>query len=124
MRNIAPQGVETRRFDCIRTSDLIYLFGREAVVAKPVLVGVGPVESVQFRSILPDLRPAKWPDSWDHCSRRSYYSCLHRSPSKKVGPRLTRDIRRDILLLRELNDYEDEVEYTYISLSERDACKM
>jgi hypothetical protein len=47
-----------------------------------------------------------------------------RSPSKKVGPRLTRDIRRDILLLRELNDYEDEVEYTYISLSERDACKM
>jgi hypothetical protein len=27
-----------------------------------------------------------------------------RSPSKKVGPRLTRDIRRDILLLRELND--------------------
>jgi len=37
-----------------------------------------------------------------------------RSPSKKaVGPRLTRDIRRDILLLRELNDYEDEAEYTY-----------
>jgi hypothetical protein len=41
-----------------------------------------------------------------------------------VGPRLTRDIRRDILLLHELNDYEDKVEYTYISLSERDACKM
>jgi hypothetical protein len=35
------------------------------------------------------------------------------SPSKKVGPRLTRDIRRDILLLRELNDYEDEVEHTH-----------
>ena len=34
------------------------------------------------------------------------------------------NVRRDILLLRELNDYEDEVEYTYISLSERDACKM
>ena len=32
---------------------------------------------------------------------------------KKIGPRLTRDIRRDILLLRELNDYEDETEYTY-----------
>jgi hypothetical protein len=32
---------------------------------------------------------------------------------KKIGPRLTRDIRRDILLLRELNDYEDEPEYTY-----------
>ena len=31
-------------------------------------------------------------------------------PAKKIGPRLTRDIRRDILLLRELNDYEDEVE--------------
>src|SRR5271155_2255815 len=43
---------------------------------------------------------------------------------KKVGPPLTRDIRRDILLLRELNDYEGEAEYTYISLSERDACKM
>jgi hypothetical protein len=41
-----------------------------------------------------------------------------------VGPRLSRDIRRDILLLRELIDYKDEVEYTYISLSERDACKM
>src|ERR1700727_196400 len=58
------------------------------------------------------------------CSRRSFYSCPCRSPSKKVGPRLTRDIRRDILPLRELNDYEDEVEYTYISLSERDSCKM
>ena len=30
----------------------------------------------------------------------------------KVNPRLTRDIRRDILLLRELNYYEDEAEYT------------
>src|SRR6202044_336633 len=58
------------------------------------------------------------------CSRRSYYSYPCCSPSKKVGPRLTHDIRRDILLLRELNDYEDEVEYTYISLSERVACKM
>jgi hypothetical protein len=57
-------------------------------------------------------------------SRRSYCSCPRRSTSKKVGPRLSRDIRRDILLLRELIDYEDEVEYTYISLSERDACKM
>jgi hypothetical protein len=57
-------------------------------------------------------------------SRRSYYSCPRHSTSKKVGPRLSRDIRRDILLLRELIDYEDEVEYTYISLSERDACKM
>jgi hypothetical protein len=50
-----------------------------------------------------------------------------RSPSKKVGPRLSREIRRDILLLRELNDYEDEVEYTYeriARISERDACKM
>jgi hypothetical protein len=38
-----------------------------------------------------------------------------RPPSpKKIGPRLTRDIRRDILLLRELNDYDkDEAEYTY-----------
>src|SRR5271170_5264754 len=54
------------------------------------------------------------------CSRRSYYSCPRRCPSKKVNPRLT----RDILLLRELNDYENEVEYTYISFSKRDACKM
>jgi hypothetical protein len=53
------------------------------------------------------------------CSRRSCYSYPRLSPSKKVGPRLTRDIQRDILLLRELDDYEDEVEYTYISLSER-----
>ena len=36
-----------------------------------------------------------------------------RPPKKTIGPRLTRDIRRDILLLRELNDYEDEPEYTY-----------
>jgi hypothetical protein len=33
---------------------------------------------------------------------------------KKVGSRLTRDIRRDILLLRELNDNDnDEVKFTY-----------
>jgi hypothetical protein len=51
-------------------------------------------------------------------SRRSYCSCPRRSTSKKVGPRLSRDIRRELI------DYEDEVEYTYISLSERDACKM
>jgi hypothetical protein len=36
-----------------------------------------------------------------------------RSTPKKIGPRLTRDIRRDILLLRELNNYENEAEYTY-----------
>jgi hypothetical protein len=37
-----------------------------------------------------------------------------KTPKKKVGSRLTRDIRRDILLLRELNDYDnDEVEFTY-----------
>jgi hypothetical protein len=36
-----------------------------------------------------------------------------RSSSKIVSPRLTRDIRRDILLLRELSDYENEVEYMY-----------
>ena len=35
-----------------------------------------------------------------------------------MGPRLSRDIRRDILLLRELNDYEDEVEYTYERMAE------
>jgi hypothetical protein len=38
-------------------------------------------------------------------------------PLPKSGP-------RDILLLRKLNDYEDEVEYTCISLGERGACKM
>jgi hypothetical protein len=32
---------------------------------------------------------------------------------KKLGPRLSRDIRRDILLLRELNDNDDEIECTY-----------
>jgi hypothetical protein len=32
---------------------------------------------------------------------------------KKLGPRLSRDIRRDILLLRELNDNDDEIEFTY-----------
>jgi hypothetical protein len=32
---------------------------------------------------------------------------------KKLGPRLSRDIRRDILLLRELNDNDDEIEYIY-----------
>jgi hypothetical protein len=35
-----------------------------------------------------------------------------------VGLRLSREIRRDILLLRELNDYEDEVEYTYERIAE------
>ena len=34
---------------------------------------------------------------------------------KKIGPRLTRDIRRDILLLRELSVYEDEAEYTCLN---------
>jgi hypothetical protein len=39
---------------------------------------------------------------------------ISKTPSKNIiGPRLSRDIRRDILLLRELNDYEDEIEYTY-----------
>jgi hypothetical protein len=37
---------------------------------------------------------------------------------KRWAPRLSRDIRRDILLLRELNDYEDEVEYTYERIAE------
>jgi hypothetical protein len=37
-----------------------------------------------------------------------------KTPKKKIGSRLTRDIRRDILFLRELNDYDnDEVKYTY-----------
>jgi hypothetical protein len=41
-----------------------------------------------------------------------------KTPKKKVGSRLTRDIRRDILLLRELNDNDndndnDEVKFTY-----------
>jgi len=50
---------------------------------------------------------------------------VHDVPLPKRSARgLTRNIRRDILLLRELNDYEDEVEDTYISLGERDACKM
>jgi hypothetical protein len=49
---------------------------------------------------------------------------VHAIPFLKSGPRLTGDIRRDILLLPEHNDYEDEAEYTYISLSERDACKV
>jgi hypothetical protein len=49
---------------------------------------------------------------------------VHAVPLPKSGPRLIHNIRRDILLLRELNDYEDEVEYTYIGLSERDACKI
>ena len=43
---------------------------------------------------------------------------VHAVPLPKSGPRLTRDIRRDILLLRELNDYEDEVEYTYERIAE------
>jgi hypothetical protein len=37
-----------------------------------------------------------------------------KTPKKKIGSRLTQDIRRDILFLRELNNYDDdEVEYTY-----------
>jgi Transposase len=39
---------------------------------------------------------------------------IPRTPTKKkLGPRLSRDIRRDILLLRELNDNNDEIEFTY-----------
>jgi len=41
-----------------------------------------------------------------------------RTPKKKIGPRLTRDIRRNILLLRELNAYEDEPEYTCKRIAE------
>ena len=41
-----------------------------------------------------------------------------RPSKKKIGPQLTRDIRRDILLLRDLNDYEDEPEYTYKRIAE------
>jgi hypothetical protein len=41
-----------------------------------------------------------------------------RSPSKKAGPRLSREIRHDILLLREFNSYEDEEEYTYGRIAE------
>jgi len=44
-------------------------------------------------------------------SRRNRHSQI--PTKKKVGPRLSRDIRRDILLLRDLNDDDDEVEYTY-----------
>jgi hypothetical protein len=40
-----------------------------------------------------------------------------RPAKKKIGPRLIRDIRRDILLLRELNDY-DEPKYTYERIAE------
>lgn len=35
------------------------------------------------------------------------------TPKKTLGPRLSRDVRRDILLLRELSDIDDKVEYTY-----------
>jgi hypothetical protein len=36
-------------------------------------------------------------------------------PPKKTNyrPQLLRDIRRDILLLRKLNDYDNKIEYTY-----------
>jgi hypothetical protein len=46
--------------------------------------------------------------------------------TKRIFACSPRDVRRDILLLRELNDYEGEVEYTYecIAELERDACKM
>ena len=40
-----------------------------------------------------------------------------RSP-KNIGPAAHSRFRRDILLLRELNDYEDEVEYTYERIAE------
>jgi hypothetical protein len=40
---------------------------------------------------------------------------IPKTPKNKIDSRLIRDIRRDILLLRELNDYDndDEVENTY-----------
>jgi hypothetical protein len=42
-----------------------------------------------------------------------------RPAKKKIGPRLTRDIRRDTLLLRKLNDYDgDEAEYTCERIAE------
>ena len=34
-------------------------------------------------------------------------------PGTPTRKSLSRDIRRDILLLRELNDNDDEIEYTY-----------
>jgi hypothetical protein len=48
-------------------------------------------------------------------SRRSYFALC---PPKKISPRLTHDILRDILLLSELNDYEDEAEYTCEGIAE------
>lgn len=37
-----------------------------------------------------------------------------RTPTrKKLGPRLSWDIRRDILLLRDLNDNDHEIKFTY-----------
>ena len=39
-----------------------------------------------------------------------YYSCPRRSPSKKIGPWLTREHPTRYLLLHELDGYEDEVE--------------
>jgi hypothetical protein len=41
-----------------------------------------------------------------------------RPAKKKISPQLTRDIRRDILLLRELDDYEDEPKFPYERIAE------
>jgi hypothetical protein len=41
-----------------------------------------------------------------------------RHAKKKIVPWLTRDIRRDILLLRELDDYVDGAVYTYECIAE------
>jgi hypothetical protein len=38
-----------------------------------------------------------------------------RPAKNKIGPRLTRNIRRDILLLRDFNNYDgNEIEYIYV----------
>jgi hypothetical protein len=41
----------------------------------------------------------------------------------RLSPRLSRDIRRDILLLRELNDNDDEIEYTYERIATILSCR-
>jgi hypothetical protein len=49
------------------------------------------------------------------------FTLVHAVPLLKRSPR---GLLAIFYPYAKLNDYEDEVEYTYISLSDRDACKM
>jgi len=107
-----PITSESRRGPCISSSRVIFVSTTDRV-SLGMLHACAPARLKYFRQYSTPIHGYIYARRIFTCSRRSYCTCPRRSPSKKVGPQLSRDIQRDILLLRELSDYEDEAECTY-----------